>query len=214
MAIAEAKRVPLTGFISRELRIDLAGGRVAGHLSGIHEPSRRLVQVTTGKAERTTWGRPLHVAAVRLLAARAAGLDVASVAIIARNASWSPGKETASGRPINPCQVRTIGLADEVDCRQRLADLVSLFREAVAEPRGIFGLGETPPAKRRDKFKAAVSSGWGPDYSRSSEAFVYGLKPVYEEVFPPGSPTLGFLDRYAAALTLTGRPGSSEYRLT
>ena len=214
VAIAGAKGVPLAGFVSRELRVDIGGGRVAGHLVGVHEPSRRLVQVTTGNAERDTWGRPLHVAAVRLVAARAAGLDVEGVSIIARNKSWSPGKTTPGGKPINPCQVRTILVADDLDCRQRLAALVDLAREALAEPRGLFRLGEVPPAKRRDKFEATVGGRWGPDYARSSEAFVYGLKPVYEEVFPPGSPTLEFLDRYASALTLTGRTGSSEYRLT
>jgi exodeoxyribonuclease V gamma subunit len=215
VAIAEAKRVPLAGFVSRELRVDIGGGRVAGHLLGVHEPSRQLVQVTTGKAERDTPGRPLHVAAVRLVAARAAGLDVDRVSIIARNKSWSPGKQTAGGKPTNPCQLRTIVLADGIDCRWRLAELVELVREALAEPRGIFGLGETPPDKRREKFQDLVGGGkWGPDYARSSEAFVYGLKPVYEKVFPPGSAAARFLDRYVAALALAGKSGSSEYRLT
>ncbi len=215
VTIAEAKRVPLTGFVSRELRVDIGGGRVAGHLLGVHEPSRRLVQVTTGKAERDTWGRPLHVAAVRLVAARAAGLDVESVSIIARNKSWSPGKETPGGKPINPCQLRTVVVADGLDCRERLVELVELTREAVAEPRGLFSLGETPRDKRREKFETNVRGGkWGPEYARSSEAFVYGLKPVYEDVFPPGSAAARFLDRYVAALTLAGKSGSSEYRLT
>jgi hypothetical protein len=172
------------------------------------------VQVTTGKAERDTWGRPLHVAAVRLVAARAAGLDVEQVSIIARNKSWSPGKETPGGKPINPCQLRTVVVAADLDCRRRLAELVALVREAVAEPRGLFGLGETPRDKRREKFEGTVRGKWGPDYARSSEAFVYGLKPVYEEVFSPGSAAARFLDRFVAALALAGKPGSSEYRLT
>ncbi len=214
VAIAETKRVPLRGFVSRELRVDVPHGRVAGHLLGVHEPSRRLVQVTTGKAERTSWGRPLHVAAVRLVAARAAGLDVESVAIIARNGSWTPGGTTRTGKPLNPCQVRTIVLADDLDCRQRLAELVELAHEALAEPRGLFGLGETPAAKRREKFVEFVHPRHrGHDYARSSEAFVYGLSPVYEQVFPAGSPAAVFLDRYAAALSLAGRSGSSEYQL-
>jgi len=215
VAIAESKRVPLTGSVSRELRVDAGGTRVAGHLLGVHEPSRRLIHVTTGKAERETPNRPLHVAAARLVAARAAGLDVDGVAIIARNGSWSPGKTTSTGRPINPCQLRTIVVADDVDCRQRLAELVELAREAIAEPRGLFGLGETPPEDRREKFEKTTRGGqWGPDYARSTEAFVYGLKPAYGEVFPPGSPATRFLDRYLAALVLAGKSGSSEYRLT
>lgn len=214
VATAEAKRVPLAGFVSRELRVDAGGTRVAGHLVGVHEPSRRLIHVTTGKADRDSWGRPLHVAAVRLVAARAAGLDVDGVSILARHGSWSPGKTTSTGKPIHPCQLRTIVVADELDCRRRLTELVALVHEALAEPRGLFGLGETPPEKRRDAFEKTVRGGaWGPDYARSSEAFVYGLQPIYEQVFAPGSPATRFLDRYLAALTLTGKSGSSEYRL-
>ena len=215
VTLAAAKRVALDGFVSRELRVDVNGGRVAGHLLGVHQPSRRLVHVTTGKAERDSWGRPLHVAAARLVAARATGLDIECVAIVARNGSWSPGKTTSGGKPINPCQFRTIVLDDDVDCSQRLAELVDLTREALAEPRGLFGLGETPREKRREKFESTVRGGtWGPDYARSTEAFVYGLQPIYEQVFAPGSAAARFLDRYAAALTLAGKPGSSEYRLS
>ena len=214
VALAAAKRVPLAGFVARELRVDAGGPRVAGHLSGLHEASRRLVHVTTGRAERDSWGRPLHVAAVRLVAARAAGLDVEGVSIIARHGAWTPGKTTSSGKPMNPCQLRTIVLADDLDCRGRLAELVELVREALAEPRGLFGLGEVPREKRRDAFEDTVHPRHqGHDYADSTEAFVYGLDPVYERVFPPGSPAVLFLDRYAAALTLTGKPGSSEYRL-
>ena len=214
VALAAAKRVPLAGFVSRELRVDVGGTRVAGHLLGVHEPSRQLIQVTTGKAERDSRGRPLHVAAVRLVAARAAGLDVDKVAIIARNGSWSAGKKTPTGKPITPCQLRTIVVADELDCRQRLGELVALAREALSEPRGLFGLGEVPPEKRREKFEATIrGSTWSPDYARSTEAFVYGLQPAYEQVFAPGSPAVRFLDRSAAALTLVSKPGSSEYRL-
>ncbi len=214
VSLAQAKRVPLAGFVSRELRVDADGTRVAGHLLGVHEGSRRLIHVTTGKAERDTPGRPLHVAAVRLMAARAAGLDVESVAIIARNGSWSPGKQTATGKPTTPCQLRTIVVADDLDCRQRLKELVALAREALAEPRGLFGLGEAPPEKRREKFESRLRGGtWGPDYTRSTEAFVYGLKPVYEQVFAPGSPAVRFLDRYRTAFTLAGKSGSSEYHL-
>lgn len=214
VAHAETRHLPLTGIVSRELRIDANGTRVAGHLLGVHEPARKLIVVTTGTVDRDSWARPLHVAAVQLVAARAAGLDVGEVAILSRNGSWSPGKTTSTGKPVNPCQLRTIVVADHVDCRQRLAELTALAHEALAEPRGLFGLGETPPEKRREKFEKTVRGGsWGPDYARSAEAFVYGLQPVFDQVFPPGSPTVRFLDRFAASLTLTGRSGSSEYRL-
>ena len=105
-------------------------------------------------------------------------------------------------------------MADGLDCRQRLTDLVELAREALAEPRGLFGLAEVEREKRRKKFEDAISTKYGPEYARTTEAFVFGLRPVYEQVFAPGSAAERFLDRYQAALTLTGKQGSSEYRLT
>jgi len=215
VAVAAAKGVPLTGFVSNEVRIDLGDTRLTGHIDDLQQQARQLVVLTTGAVERDSFGRPLHAAAVRLLAARAAGLDVAAVSILSRNKVWSPGAATATGRPVNPCQLRTVVLDERVDPARRLADLVPLLHEALAAPHGLFGLGEAAAADRRRKFDEFVKPrSFGRGYALSCEAIVYGSAPAYEQVFPAGSAAVAFLDRYASLLTLAGKAGSTEYRLS
>ena len=73
--------------------------------------------------------------------------------------------------------------------------------------RGMHSFGYMSEAEqrfiRRKKFEEAISTKFGPEYARTTEAFVFGLRPVYEQVFAPGSAAERFLDRYQAALTLT-----------
>jgi len=197
------------------LRTDVGGARVTGHFDHLDHQARHLVVLTTGSVDRESYGRPLHVAAVRLVAARAAGLDVAGVSILSRNKAWSPGAVTAAGKPINPCQLRTVVLDDRVDPGRRLADLVGLVDEALIAPRGLFGLGEAAAADRRTRFGEFVQPrSFARDYAWSCEAMVYGPHPAFEQVFAAGSPAADFLDRYASLLTLAGKPGSTEYRLS
>jgi len=215
VTLAASKRVPLTGLVSTDLRTDVGGARVTGHFDHLDHQARHLVVLTTGSVDRESYGRPLHVAAVRLVAARAAGLDVAGVSILSRNKAWSPGAVTAAGKPINPCQLRTVVLDDRVDPGRRLADLVGLVDEALIAPRGLFGLGEAAAADRRTRFGEFVQPrSFARDYAWSCEAMVYGPHPAFEQVFAAGSPAADFLDRYASLLTLAGKPGSTEYRLS
>ena len=214
LTTAHDKELPLVGFESRELRIDLPGVRVVGHLTNLHEAAGRLVVVTAGPAERTSYGRPLHAAAVRLLAARAAGLNTEAVSIICRRKEWSPGKTTGKNKPLSPCQVRTIRLDDGVDPGQRLAALADLVRRALATPHGLFGLSEVAVGNRRQKFDEAVRGSWGRSYAHSAEVMVYGRNPVYDDIFPAGSAAVDFLDRYSGCLSLGGKSGAPEYRLT
>jgi exodeoxyribonuclease V gamma subunit len=213
---AAAKEVPLAGTETRELRIDVPGGRVVGHVAGVHEATRRIVVVTAAAAERKSSGRPLHVAAMHLVAARAAGLDVERVSVVARNGAWQPGELSDAGRPINPCQIRTIVLGPGVDPGGRLADLCGLVRDAMAGPCGLFGLADGPPDRRPETFADFVGGkNWATGertYPRKTEALVYGLAPAFEQVFAAGSRELAFLDRYIAALTLTSR--GTTYSLT
>ena len=213
---ATERRVPLDGTETRELRIDVAGGRVVGHVAGVHEATKQLVVVTAGAAEQKSSGRPLHVAAVHLVAARAAGLDVEKVSVVARHGKWKPGTFSDAGRPINPCQIRTVVLGPGVDPVARLADLCGLVRDAMAGPCGLFDLAGGAADRRAENFTAFVTGkNWATGertYPRKTEALVYGLAPVFEQVFAAGSRELAFLDRFSASLTLTSR--STTYSLT
>ena len=213
---AASKGVPLAGTDARELRIDVAGGRVVGHVAGVHEASGQLVIVTAGTAEQKSSGHPLHVAAVQLVAARAAGLPIDKVSVVARNGDWKPGAFSKAGKPINPCQIRTVVLAPDVDPAARLADLCSLVRDAVAGPCGLFDLQFAKPDRRAEGFDSFVTKkNWATGefpYPRTTEALVYGLAPVFEQVFAAGSRELAFLDRFTGLLTLTS--SGMKYSLT
>jgi exonuclease V gamma subunit len=213
---AAAKGVPLAGTETRELRIDVVGGRVVGHVAGVHEASKQLVIVTAGAAEQKSLGRPLHVAAAHLVAVRAAGMQIDKVSVVARNGKWKPGGLSDAGRPINPCQIRTVVLGPEVNPAARLADLCGLVRAAAAGPCGLFDLTAGKPEKRAEDFASFVTAkNWATGeliYPRTTEALVYGLAPVFEQVFAAGSRELAFLDRFIALLTLTS--SGMKYSLT
>jgi hypothetical protein len=173
----------------------------------VHEASKQLVIVTAGAAEQKSLGRPLHVAAAHLVAVRAAGMQIDKVSVVARNGKWKPGGLSDAGRPINPCQIRTVVLGPEVDPAARLADLCGLVRAAAAGPCGLFDLTAGKPEKRAEDFASFVTAkNWATGeliYPRTTEALVYGLAPVFEQVFAAGSRELAFLDRFIALLTLT-----------
>ncbi|MFM1996459.1 MAG: exodeoxyribonuclease subunit gamma [Planctomycetota bacterium] len=213
---AARKNVPLAGTETRELRIDLADGRVVGHVAGVHEATRQLVMVTAGAAEQKSPGRPLHVAAAYLVAARAAGMQIDTVSVVARNGKWKPGGPSDAERPLNPCQIRTVVLAPDVDPAARLADLCGLVRTALAGPCGLFELQFAGADNRPEKFAEFVAGkNWATGertYHRKTEALVYGLAPVFEQVFRAGSRELAFLDRFISLLTLSSR--STTYTLT
>jgi exodeoxyribonuclease V gamma subunit len=203
-AEATKKKVPLAGLESPEIRLETPAGTVIGHLPGVHEGTGQIVHLLTGKGDRTSYGRPLHVAAVRLLVARAAGLNVEKASIVSRHSKWKPGED------VSPCAIRTVGLAEHLmtkeAARERLAELCELTREAASSPRGLFELAETEPAKRGEAFQEyLVKKNWGTDepwYPTTLEAVVYGLAPSFTTVFAPGSPEVAFLDRYKSILGL------------
>ncbi len=213
---AQRKDVPLAGTVSREMRVDLQAARVVGFLAGVHEASRQIVVVMTGKADSKAFGRPLHIAALRLVAARAAGLDVTRVSVVSRHGDWKPGAVTASRRAVNPCQIRTVCLDPGIDTAGRLEELCRLARDAVAAPCGLFGLAGVPSDGREAAFDSFVNDrNWGTQellYAKRPEAMVYGLNPVFGRVFAPLSRELVFLEDFTALLHLESR--GTTYTLT
>jgi exodeoxyribonuclease V gamma subunit len=209
---AETKHVPLTDFESPEVRLQTAAGTVIGNVAGFHRGTRQIVHLVTGKADRTSFGRPLHVAAVRLLIGRAAGLMVEKAVVVSRHNKWKPGALKDDGTTEKACMIRTVKLADHLmtqdAARERLARLCELTCEAALSPRGLFELAEKEPAARAEDFKKYLTKkDWVADkslYPKSLEAVVYGREPTFAKVFPPGSAEEVFLDRYYQLLRLVG----------
>lgn len=216
--LAKARRsdVPLVGAESRELRLAVGGEQVIGHLTGLHEAAGQIVTVRAGKGGKDEYDRPLHMAALQLVVARAAGLTIDEVQVVARHDNWTPGATTKANRPVDPCQIRTVVLGPDVDPLARLADWCRLAREALSGRRGLFDLAGVEPQKRPDVFEAFIASRHPETgeslYPGTTEAIAYGLTPAFADVFHEGSPELAFLERYSRLFHLTA--SSTTYTLT
>ncbi len=193
LAKAAEEGVPLTGAATHDLQVEVGPSRVVGHLPGVQVASQQLVTATPGEAERQSFGRPLHKAALHLLAATAAGLDVSRVAIVSRGAGWRPGINDPKKKP---AQVRVVRLADDLrdpaQAAARLGNLCELAAEALATPRPLFNGADDESA-----FNQFIANDF---YHRSSECLVYGPTPRYEAVIPPGSAEAVFIESFERLL--------------
>lgn len=216
VARAQALRLPLAELGHPPVRIELPNARIVGRLEGVAPGV--LATIKAGRVARDHPSRPLHVAAVRLLVARAMpDLRIDKAILISRNPDWSPGKRTPTGREVSPCQDRTVLVDATLDVHRRLQDLCDLLLESLASPHGMFGLHDTADGDRAEAFAAFVKArNWTTRewlYPTRPEAMVYGLGPRYAEVFAAGSPALSFLDRYRSRLSLQSKKGRTDYTL-
>lgn len=206
---AESRGLDLGARASEPLDdVRLGQHRLVGTLEGVHRGPNELVVVTTGEFGKDKPGRPLHVAALHLLAARAAGIEVDCSTIISRRDSWTVGKLSPQGkrdtepRPMEAWQVRSLKLAEPLMrpavAAKRLDAIAALAHEAVAAPRPAFGKVLIAPAdKREEEFEKAVD---GEFYVRSSECALFGLRPRFADVFEAAPERLAFLDAFARLL--------------
>lgn len=201
-ATARSGPIPLTGFETVPVRVPLAGRLLTGNLPGVHHGSRQLVDVRVTKGDRTAWGLPLHVAALRLLVATAAGLDVEAAVVVARHEKWR------LDQPPPMMIARRVTLAEELRGRDaataRLSAIADLLPLALAAPCGRFRstwdrLGDDEAA--RAEFSAAI--GWR--YAGSEEDLVYGSHPQFDDVFGPTTPERRFHEAFSRLFTFPPR---------
>ena len=215
LSLAEIVTRPING-------IDLGGCRLVGHLGDVQPTSRQLVIVTAREADRDSPGRPLHRAALQLLVAQAAGLDVTHAAIISRRDGWKPGKRKNPTKKeptpglMEAWQSRIVRLGDELASQQaaatRLHDIVSLAHEAMLAARPTFGKLATCAADSRVReFKTYVGEDF---YPRTSESIMFGVSPMFDEVFGQHPERMAFLDAFRKLLQPAYVGIAVGYRLT
>ncbi|MFM8985898.1 MAG: exodeoxyribonuclease V subunit gamma [Planctomycetia bacterium] len=220
---AEADGLDLAALTARKLEDAAQVGqhRILGPLGGIHADPARLVIVRAGEAGRDEYGRPLHVAALQLLAARAARIDVEAAIVLGRRDGWRMGKTTKPGarqpapRPLEPWQARVVKLEDQLmpqaAAAGRLDDIARLALEAVRAPRPAFGKVLSAAAANREReFDAFVA---GDFYGRSSECALFGVTPTFADVFGRAPERLAWLDAFTRLLEPTWNARTREYRL-
>jgi exodeoxyribonuclease V gamma subunit len=195
--------IPLAGFEAFPVRIHLAEGLLAGHVSNLHRESNQIVHVRVTEGDRTSWGMPLHIAALHLLVLQAAGTPAERAVVVARHKEWKVG---GAGSAL---AARTVRLADalcnRVAATERLAAICGLVPRALASPCGRFGGAAAATVKDREKGRAAFvrQVGWG--FDRSKESVVYGPAPRFDDVFAPSSPEMAFHALFERLFTITGR---------
>ncbi|MCE9629161.1 MAG: exodeoxyribonuclease V subunit gamma [Planctomycetia bacterium] len=200
--------------------IDLEHFRLVGNLENVEPKGKQLLFVSPKEIKAASFGRPIHAAAIKLLAARAADIDVSHATIISRRDNWKPGKKSPTkkepDRLMEVWQARIVRLADELmaphAARRRLCDIAVLIKEAVAAPRPAFGgVIACKREARPDQFDQHVTSDW---YPSTSEFTVYGNAPEFEAVFAPGSERVQFLDGFQQFIDPSYVSAAVGYRLS
>jgi hypothetical protein len=167
------------------------------------------VRVIAGTAGTQDYGRPLHLASLHLLAARAAGIDVDRAVVLSRRNDWKPGqlkkptKKSPGPTLVDAWQVRELrldpSLMERGDAARRLDAIAALAREAQRAPRPAFGKVLTGTAEsRRAGFEQFID---GDAYGWSSERIFFGPSPSYPEVFEREPDRLAFIDAFQRLLT-------------
>jgi hypothetical protein len=113
-------------------------------------------------------------------------------------------------------QSRVVRLGDELATQPaaatRLRDIVSRAHEAMLAARPTFGkLATCAPDSRVREFKAYVGEDF---YPRTSESIMFGVSPMFDEVFGQHPERMAFLDAFRQQLQPAYVSIAVGYRLT
>jgi exonuclease V gamma subunit len=199
---AAAQEISLSGGGSHDIRISAGARLVVGRLDNVHLETNRIVMRST----ESDFDRVKKTAALHLLVAVAAGLNVESIVVVSRHNAWSPGSVTQKGEPAPVASIRTIRLSPAIDQEvaiARLSKLCDLVATALLTPCGSFDKAAsealTDRSKAKDSFNSFVH---GRSYGWSLEQVVYGTSPSFDDVFAPGAPELTFREQFDQQLSI------------
>ena len=133
--------------------------------------------------------------AIRLLIARAAGLQINTGYVLARHEDWP--------KELKVVRERKVVLSDSVtqdEAKQRLATLCEMARVALVSPCGKFGKTATADSdKMLSEFNFFVESD---EFHKSGERVVFGDDPMFSEIFHAKSPVLNFWGLHQKVFTI------------
>jgi hypothetical protein len=199
---AAAQGISLSGGGSHDIRISAGARLVVGRLDNVHLETNQIVMRST----ESDFDRVKKTAALHLLVAVAAGLNVESIVVVSRHNAWSPGSVTKKGEPAPVASIRTIRLSPAIDQEvaiARLSKLCDLVATALLTPCGSFDKAASEAlidrSKAKDSFNSFVH---GRSYGWSLEQVVYGISPSFEDVFAAGAPELMFRAQFDQQLSI------------
>ena len=138
----------------------------------------------------------LRKLAIRLLIARAAGIQIRKGYVLARHEKWP-------NEPKNIVRERTVILAESItqdQAKARLVTFCEMARTALVSPCASFG--KTADVEKGDMLYEFDSYVSGDDFNDSSEFIVFGDNPEFDEIFHPKSPVLKFWKSHREILGL------------
>ncbi len=134
--------------------------------------------------------------AIRLLIARAAGVQVSKGYVLARHEKWP-------NDPKHIVRERTVILDKSItqdQAKARLVLICEMARTALVSPCASFG--KTVDVEKGDMLYEFDSYVSGDDFHESSEFIVFGDNPEFDEIFHPKSPVLKFWKSHREVLGL------------
>ena len=198
VSLSEPEEVPLM--------TDLGDGVVLrGALKGLEPVKRKLTVVQVSDKYK----KDVAVLGLRLLVARAAGLDVRYAIPIHQH--YDDNTKAIA---------RLVYLADTIDAdsaRHRLLELVYLYGESCRRPFPSFGdtvdrIFKTPKEPNLElgrtnfeKFVKKSDNGRGENYSDSDERLIYGDSPDFDAIFVDGGLVLDYWSRFHGVFHLENK---------
>lgn len=203
--------LPLQGLSAVPVRLHLADSLLCGSLANYHQSAAGggddlLVDVRVSTGDRTAWGLPLHVAALRLLVAWAAGRTPQRAVLIARHQNWKPPAFAGPAAIMRTMELSP-GLRDRDAAADRLAGICALLPRALATPCSRFGgklatIAEKLAAGDDAGARQAFAGYLGFSHAGTNEELVYGRSPRFDDVFVPDAPELAFHAAFEQVFTI------------
>ncbi|MFM9024240.1 MAG: exodeoxyribonuclease V subunit gamma [Planctomycetaceae bacterium] len=223
--LAAAAGVPLEERRHKPISLQLDGVALTGTIERCYPDAddvRTIVLVRPDAIETSTHGFLVAraLAGLQLLALEAAGPSSAQAVILSQYEGWTPGDGAATVPPDDVVQIRRIRLDDAISstvAQQMLGELGRLYRQAVAEPRGLFGkTAEHLPNDRDEALEAFTTFTTSGRYAQSNEAVVHGGQPDFEQLFDEATPErlrsiLDFHARFKALTDMTYDKSARAY---
>ena len=179
-----------------DVSLDLGDGRVVrGTVPNVHTREDGTVYLMRPCLDDYEWQEARTIVPLHMLLLAASGLSVTDAPV--------PGLH-ADGNRAARRNIRPAGTLGQADSMARIAALADLFETARCMPCPSFGgagaLASSDREAAATAFQARLSER---GFVRSDEAFVYGLAPLFDDVFPEDSPSIGFcseLDRLLSSV--------------
>lgn len=206
-----AVKIDVASLASVAVDIDISPGvKLVGDIPMCTQGAEVITSIICYRAGAKSYeySPALRRLAIRLLIARAAGVQINTGYVLARHEKWP-------NDPKHIVRERKVSLSDSITediAKERLNTLCKIARIALVSPCAAFGDTATAESGAMlNEFNSFVSSD---DFHKSSEFTVFGDDPLFNEIFDPKSPVLDFWRSHQSLLGLPDSDSSKVYKVS